>query len=102
MALDPIQQSFVLLALAVREARSVLAEPGLSSQSRLAKLQRLLGNDVIEVIVQGAEIAMTTPAECEADVPSDRCPVCKGAKTIAGATCFRCKGSGEAQQMNAG
>jgi hypothetical protein len=105
VALDPIQQSLVLLASAVNEARNTLAEPGLSEKSKLAKLRRILGNELIEIIVQGAEAAMNQiidPQDTDPDRLLGPCPVCNGAKTIAGATCFRCRGSGEVQRLNAG
>lgn len=95
MALDPVQQSLVMLAYAVREARNVLAEPDLPSTSRLAQLQRILGSEIIEVLVEGVQVAIQMQESQEQTGPIlEECPVCNGAKEIAGATCLRCMGTG--------
>lgn len=95
MALDPVQQSLVMLASAVKEARNVLAEPDLPSSSRLAQLQRILGNELIEVLVEGVQVAIEMQESQEQTSPIlEECPVCNGEKDIAGATCLRCKGTG--------
>jgi len=95
MALDAVQQSLVLLASAVKEARNVLAEPDLSGKSKLAQLERILGNEVIEVMVQGVEVAIEMQDSQNREEPVlAKCPVCEGNKSIGGATCLRCKGTG--------
>lgn len=73
----------------------MLAEPDLSNKSKLAQLERILGNEAVEVMVQGVEVAISMQDGEQYDEPVlEKCPVCKGAKQIAGATCLRCKGTG--------